>query len=57
MSLVLNIRTVRFYPQYHGVFDNNLSTVEHMRKGIVPENWKKMIEEHSDIYIQENFKL
>ena len=40
MALVLNIRTGHVPPQYYVVFDDIFSTVEHMRKVIVPGNWK-----------------
>ena len=39
------------------VFDDTLSTVEHMRKAIVPGNWKNLVEEHSELALQENFNL
>ena len=57
MSLVINIITGHLYTQYHVGLDVNLSTVDHMRKGIVPGNWKKMIQEHSELYIQEEINL
>ena len=45
------------FPQYHVVFDDTLSTVEHMRKGTVPVNCKNLVEDHSEIDNQENFTL
>ena len=39
------------------VFDYTLSTVEHMRKVIVPGNWKNLVEDHSELVLKENFNL
>ena len=39
------------------VFDNTFSTVDHMRKGTLPGNWKKLVEDHSEIAAQENFTI
>ena len=55
MALVLNIRTGNIPPRYHVVFDGTLYTVDHMRKGTIPGNWKNLVEEHSEIATQENF--
>ena len=49
VDLLFNTRTGNILPQYHVVFDNTFSTMEHMSKGTVPGNWKNLIEEHSDI--------
>ena len=38
--LILKIIIGNIYPQYRVVFDNTLSTVEHIRKGTDPGNWK-----------------
>ena len=38
VALILNNRTGNVSPQYHVVFDDTFSTVEHMRKGAVPGN-------------------
>ena len=54
LDLILNIRTRDISPQYHVVFDKTLSTVEHMRKGILPVNCKNFLEYHSEITMQEN---
>ena len=48
---------VIFPPQYYLVFEVTLSIVEHMRKGIVPGNWKNLVEDHSDIFTLENSTL
>ena len=39
------------------VFDDTVSTMEHMRKITVPENWRILIDEHSEIATQENFTI
>ena len=57
MELVLNIITGYVSPQYHVVFDDNLSTVDHMGKGTLPGNWKNLAEEHSKLANQENLTL
>ena len=54
---VLNIITGYVSPQYHVVFDENFSTVDHTRKGTLPGNWKYLVEEHSELVTQENFTL
>ena len=57
MDIVLNTRAGHVSPQYYVVFDNTLSTVDHMRKGTVPRNWKNLVEEHLEIATQKNFTL
>ena len=46
-----------FPPQYPVVFDNTLYTVDHIRKGIVPGNWKNKVKDHSELATQETFTL
>ena len=57
VELVLNIRTGYVPPQYHVVFDNNLSDVDHMRKDTLPVNWEKLAEEHSELATQGKITL
>ena len=57
MALVLDTITGNAPPHYHVVFDDTLSTVEHMGKGTVPGNWKNLVEEHSELFLQENFTI
>ena len=38
VAQVLNTRTVHVSPQYHVVFDDTFSTMEHIGKSIVPGN-------------------
>ena len=53
----MNTRTDNVSPQYHVVFDDTFSTVEHKRKGTVQENWEKLVEEQSVLATQEKFIL
>ena len=57
VALVLNTRNVHVFPQYHVVFDDTLSTMDHMRKDKVPGNWKNMVEENSELATQENVTI
>ena len=41
VALIFNIRTGHVSPLYHVFF--GLATVEHMRKGAVPENLKNLV--------------
>ena len=57
VALLLNTITGNIFPQYHVVFDDTFSTVEHMRKGTVPGNWKNLVEDHLELATQEKFIL
>ena len=43
VALVLNPRTGNVSPQFHVVFDDDFSTVSHMRHGTVPVHWKELV--------------
>ena len=43
VALLLNTRTGNISSQYHVVFENTFFTVEHIRKGKVPGNWKNLV--------------
>ena len=43
VALLLNPKTGLVYPQFHVVFDNNFTTVPHMRKVTVPPNCNKLV--------------
>ena len=43
VALVLNPNTGLGSPQFHVVFDDDFSTVPHLRKGTVPPNWEKLV--------------
>ena len=42
-SLVLNPKTRLVSTQFHVIFDDNFTTVTHLRKVIVPPNWNKLV--------------
>ena len=56
-SVALELNTINgyFYPQYNVVFDEKFFNVYHMRKVTVTENWKNMVDEHSELATQKNF--
>ena len=43
VALVLNPKTGLVSPQFHVVFDDDFSTVPHLRSGTVPENWSELV--------------
>jgi hypothetical protein len=43
IALVLNPKTGLVSPQFHVVFDDDFTTVPHLRKGTVPPNWEKLV--------------
>ena len=43
VALVLNPKTGLVSPQFHVVFDDDFTTVPHLRKGTVPPNWEKLV--------------
>ena len=47
VALVLNPKTGLISPQFHVVFDDNFSTVPHLRSGTVPKNWAQLVEHSS----------
>ena len=57
LDLVSNNRTGHVSPQYHVVFDNTFSTVEHTGKGTDLGNWKKLLEEQSELATQETINI
>lgn len=44
VALVLNPRTGLISPQFHVIFDDDFSTVSHLRAGTVPTNWAQLVE-------------
>ena len=44
VALVMNPKTGLVSPQYHVVFDDDFSTVPHLRSGTVPENWAHLVQ-------------
>ena len=44
MALVLNPKTGLVSSQLHVVFDDDFTTVPHLRKGTVMPNWRKLVD-------------
>ena len=44
VALVLNPKTGLVSPQFHVIFDDDFSTVPHLRAGTVPENWSDLVQ-------------
>lgn len=57
VALVLNPSTGHVSPQYHVVFDDKFTTVNHMRTGTVPSNWRDLVENSSFCSTDEQFSL
>ncbi len=57
MALVLNPKTGLVSPQFHVVFDDDFSTVPHLRKGTVPPNWEKLVSGSGERSTDEFFDL
>ena len=47
VALVLNPKTGLISPQFHVVFDDDFSTVPHLRSGTVPPNWAELVQNSS----------
>ena len=57
VPLVLNPATVQVSPQFHVVFDDEISTVPLMREGKIPPNWIDLVHHSSQSGAQENIDL
>jgi len=57
VSLVLNPKTGLVSPQFHVVFDDNFTTVPHMRNLTVPSNWDQLVKNSSELVTTEQFDL
>jgi len=57
VALVLNPKTGLISPQYHVVFDDDFSTVPHLRAGTVPENWKQLVDNSREKSIEGFYDL
>ena len=55
--MVLNPGTGHVSPQYHLVFDDNFTIVNHMRDGTVPPNWRELVTTSSFSSTDEQFSL
>ena len=56
-ALVLNPGTGHVSPQYHLVFDDEFTTVRHLREGTVPCNWKELVLSSSFSSTDEQYSL
>ena len=50
VALVLNLNTGLVSPQYHVVFDDNFSTIDHIRSKKEPNNWETLCKFHMENY-------
>ncbi|KAL7464788.1 hypothetical protein ACHAXS_005121 [Conticribra weissflogii] len=57
VALVLNPKTGLVSPQFHVVFDDEFTTVPHLRKGTVPSNWATLVEHSSEKVTSEFYDL
>ncbi len=57
VALVLNPKTGLVSPQFHVVFDDDFTTVPHLRKGTVPPNWADLVRHSSEKTTSEFFDL
>ena len=57
VALVLNPGTGHVSPQYHLVFDDNFTTVRHLREGNVPRNWRELVLSSSFSSTDEQYSL
>ena len=57
VALVLNPKTGLISPQFHVVFDDNFSTVPHLRAGTVPENWKQLVDNSQEKSVEGFYDL
>ena len=44
VALVFNPKTGLVSPQFHVMFDDDVTTVCHLRKGTVPPNWDELVQ-------------
>ena len=57
VALVLNPKTLQVSPQFHIVFDDELSTVSCMRSGEVPPHWTTLVKQSAELTTDEDFYL
>ena len=57
VALVLNPKTGLISPQFHVVFDDNFTTVPHLRRGTVPPNWADLVLHSSEKTTSEFYDL
>ena len=57
VELVLNPKTGLVSPQYHVVYDDQFSTVHHMRDLTVPPNSDQLVQNSSELVTTEQYEL
>ena len=57
VALVLNPKTGLVSPQFHVVFNDDFTTVTHLRKGTVPPNWAKLVANSGERSTEEFYDL
>ena len=57
VSLVLKPKTGLVSPQYHVVYDDQFSTVHHIRYLTVPPNWAQLVQNSSELVTTEQYEL
>ena len=55
--MVLNPKTLHVSPQFHVVFDDTFSTVDHMEKGTIPPNWQELVNASENLEPEETTEL
>ena len=57
MVLVWNPSTARVSPQYHVVFNNDITTVTYMEAGTLPPTWEDLVEHSCETATDEDIEL
>ena len=57
VALVSNPSTGHASPQFHVIFDDDFTTVEHMKTGTVPDDWSLLVKNSSELATDANFDL
>ena len=57
IALVLNPKTGLVSPQFHVAFDDDFTTVPHLRKGTVPKNWELLVQNSRERSTNEFYDL
>ena len=57
VALVLNPKPGLVSPQYHVIYDDQFTTVPHMRNLSVPPNWAQLVRNSSELVTTEQFDL
>ena len=57
VALVWNPTACRISPQYHVVFDDELSTMPYMEAGTIPTNWENLVKNSSKMATAQDVNL